>query len=232
MITTFQEYKNTFQERLEAHKAAYVDFDDETFIETETKQYSFYHRTIIWILQNECEDDIFPEKRNLSDRYFSTNAKETINLEALMEGQELFAYDNEVQKFVLRRLTSGNEILYKYDFDLGGKLEISFRKILKYLNSKKEELSISKENVSEKIKFHGTQTEFIELIKALILNDNLKGVQKEIIQKCGKFFDITTPNHDKLISDLSQRNNGSETLFIDKLKSSLLKHIQHKAEKK
>ncbi len=77
-----------------------------------------------------------------------------------------------------------------------------------------------------KHKFHGSQTEFIELIKALIVNRNLKGTQKNIIGDLAEFFDIEIKNQDKLIQDIKNRNNGSEALFLEKLKSSLLDYIK------
>src|SRR5690606_8624950 len=52
---------------------------------------------------------------------------------------------------------------------------------------------------SNEIKFRGTHTEFIELVKALIENGNLKGTQKEIIENLSKFFQIEIKNPDKII---------------------------------
>lgn len=75
--------------------------------------------------------------------------------------------------------------------------------------------------ITSKYKFHGTQTEFIELIKALVENGNLKGVQKDIINDLSAFFDIEIKHPNKLIQDIRKRNIGSETLFLDKLNSSL-----------
>jgi len=89
-------------------------------------------------------------------------------------------------------------------------------------------LSKDEENVlqqyqtkKEKVTFNFTQTEIIELTKALIQNGNIKGKQKEIIQIVSSFFETEVNNQDKIITDLSKRNNGSETLFLDKLKTSL-----------
>lgn len=71
----------------------------------------------------------------------------------------------------------------------------------------------------------GGQTELIELIKALIVNGNIKGIQKDIINEITSFFNIDIKHPDKLIVDIKNRNTGSETLFIDKLKSSLYDYI-------
>lgn len=111
-----------------------------------------------------------------------------------------------------------------------------FRNII---NSKIKELSppIKQEgntiqNNSASVKFHGTQTQFVELVKALITNGNIKGVQKDIFQILSQVFDIQLNNHEKTISDIANRNNGSETLFLNELQKSLTSHIQLKSENK
>lgn len=75
------------------------------------------------------------------------------------------------------------------------------------------------------LKWKGSQTELIELTKALIENGNLKGTQKEIIQTISDFFGVEMKNPDKLLTDIKKRNIGSETLFLDKLKSSLYNYL-------
>ncbi len=81
------------------------------------------------------------------------------------------------------------------------------------------------QTITNNLKWQGTQTELIELIKALIENGNIKGTQKDIINNLSEFFGIKINNPDKLINDIKKRNNGSETLFIDKLKTSLFNYI-------
>lgn len=78
---------------------------------------------------------------------------------------------------------------------------------------------------NQKLTWHGNQTEFIELVKSLIENNNLRGIQKEIIENLSRYFGIQINHPDKLIQDIKKRNTGSETLFIDKLKSSLYDFI-------
>lgn len=81
------------------------------------------------------------------------------------------------------------------------------------------------------LNWKGTQTEFIELIKALIENGNIKGTQTEIISKLSKVFNIDIKHPNKLITDIKKRNNGSETLFLDKLQKSLLDYITQEKKK-
>jgi hypothetical protein len=81
------------------------------------------------------------------------------------------------------------------------------------------------------LKWNGTQTEFIELVKSLIENGNVKGTQTEIISKLSNVFNIEVNNPNKLINDLKLRNIDSETLFLDRLKKSLFDYITFEKKK-
>jgi hypothetical protein len=91
----------------------------------------------------------------------------------------------------------------------------------------KSDLDSSMLGNSSKIKWNGSQTELIELIKALIENNSIKGQnQKNTIYLFSKFLKMDIKNPDKIIQDVKKRNNGSETLFLDKLKTTLYDYIQ------
>ncbi|MGQ2982964.1 RteC domain-containing protein [Flavobacterium sp.] len=83
---------------------------------------------------------------------------------------------------------------------------------------------------SQAIKFHGTPTQLTELTKALIANGNLKGIQSEIFKKLSTFFNVEIKDPDQTINKIKNRNNGSETLFLDTLILSL-KQDQNKNSK-
>ena len=108
-------------------------------------------------------------------------------------------------------------------------LKIMFLKIIEFLETKKNEnkMKIEQKNNTEikTLNWNGTQTEFIELIKSLIENGNIKGTQTEIISKLSNVFNIEIKHPNKLITDIKTRNNGSETLFLDKLQKSLFDYI-------
>ena len=72
----------------------------------------------------------------------------------------------------------------------------------------------------------GTPTELMELIKALVETKKITGTQTEITEKLTRFFQIEIKYPHKLLQDIKNRNNGSETLFLDHLKETLLEHIQ------
>lgn len=88
-----------------------------------------------------------------------------------------------------------------------------------------ENYSIKDVNSNKSLKWHGSKIDLIELSKALVENGTLKGTQKDIIDSLGAFFDIDTTNQDKTINDMKKRNNGSETKFLNSLKSSLYNFI-------
>lgn len=111
-------------------------------------------------------------------------------------------------------------------------------RIKSFLEQRKQELenelntTLSRVPATENLlDWIGSQTEFIELIKALIENGNIKGTQTEIISKLSKVFNIDIKHPNKLITDIKKRNNGSETLFLDKLQKSLLDYITQEKKK-
>ncbi|MFH4968582.1 RteC domain-containing protein [Gaetbulibacter sp. M240] len=81
------------------------------------------------------------------------------------------------------------------------------------------------------VEWKGTQTELIELTKALIEAGIFQGKQKEIFKQIELVFETKLNNIDKTISTFNNRNNDNETIFIDKLKESLLNSIRNKLEK-
>lgn len=120
-----------------------------------------------------------------------------------------------------RAETINYQIIYiepRYDFD-GYPIPESF----------KIEPLTPKANFNIKpLKWEGSQTELIELTKALILTGKVKGLQKDIITTLTQFFQIEIKNPDKIIQDIKNRNRDSETLFLDQLKKALYDYIQEK----
>ena len=97
---------------------------------------------------------------------------------------------------------------------------LSFTKIIEFLDIKKQ--NPKNEN---NLNWNGSQIEFIELVKALIENGNIKGTQTETIKSLSNIFNFKINNENKTINDIKNRNNGSETLFLDKLKKTLFDYI-------
>lgn len=85
---------------------------------------------------------------------------------------------------------------------------------------------IKTEKISKKtIDFTGTQVQLMELVKALIENKSVRGKQKDIVKDFTDFFGLEVKSPDKIIQDIKNRNTGSETLFLNDLKSSLMQFI-------
>jgi hypothetical protein len=130
------------------------------------------------------------------------------------ELMEYYNYSIEVGKFV---------VCWDYILNNSSLFEEIFN--LNYTEEK------TASQIDSTLNWNGTQTAFIELVKALIENGNIKGTQTEIISKLSNIFNIKINNEDKLINDLKIRNHGSETLFLDKLQKSLFDYITHEKKK-
>jgi len=76
-------------------------------------------------------------------------------------------------------------------------------------------------NIKSDLKFKFTQTELVELTKALIDNKNIQGTQVKIFEYISEVFNTEINNEDQKIQNIKGRNNGSETIFLDKLKNKI-----------
>lgn len=93
------------------------------------------------------------------------------------------------------------------------------------LNEKKASIEVLKNNT---LQWYGTQSELIELTKALIENGNLKGKQKDIFEKIQKIFNVKLNHIDQAITKFNSRNQENDTKFLDTLKASLTNYIKAK----
>lgn len=76
-----------------------------------------------------------------------------------------------------------------------------------------------------KLNWNGTQTELIELLKAIVESKKIDGTQTEIIKAFSLFLGVEIKNPSKLINDIKLRNWESRTLFLDNLKSNLTQFL-------
>lgn len=219
IITTFEKYKESYEVRLENHKATYIDFDELHFINSELGFYNGCYATANVTQQRLIVNN--PDYSEYQYRYMNE-----FEYNEIWQIDSKFSENYEIKSLIKderKWLTDG------YNIEICDQLTTSFSKIIEYLNIKINTRANS--NGFQKVKFHGSQTEFIELIKALTENGNLKGIQKDNIEFCSKFFDIEIKNPDQTLTKLKSRNNGSETLFLDKLKISLFNHITVETKK-
>jgi len=104
------------------------------------------------------------------------------------------------------------ELIFKYEFK-------NWRKFIELIDEKLNDSPTIKK--IETLKWKGTKADFVELSKALILSDMFNGTQKEIVEKLSAFLEIDIKNYDQKLIQIKGRNNGSETLFLNKLKQNL-----------
>ncbi len=150
-------------------------------------------------------------------------------------------YLKKILKFQLRRKKGSENITLRISFNIGNfyNFRKAHNKINNYIDKYIENGQPQPEQVQEqtketipteqiqkpKFKTNITQTELIELVKALIENGTISGTQKDIIKDFADFFGIKVNNPNKLITDIKGRNSESETLFLDKLRNSLMDYI-------
>lgn len=131
-------------------------------------------------------------------------------------GSDIDAVISESQLYTFHYI----DFLDSFDYKKRDRSILSFTKIIEFLDIKKQDPK--NEN---NLNWNGTQIEFIELVKALIENGNIKGTQTETIKSLSNIFNFKINNENKTINDIKNRNNGSETLFLDKLKKTLFDYI-------
>ena len=87
------------------------------------------------------------------------------------------------------------------------------------------------------IYWNGNQTEFMELVKALIESESIKdakikGKQKELIEALSEVFNIHIKNPDKLLQDIKDnRLNDNKTILLDRLKNGLNSWLDQKTSR-
>lgn len=114
----------------------------------------------------------------------------------------------------------------KYNYSVKRKLEIINSKIIEL--TKVDEISATNltETINTRFKSNISPTELVELVKALIESKVVNGTVKEIFEDFSKFFNVELKNPHKTFQDIKSRELGNETLFLDKLKSTLYDTIQ------
>ena len=227
LITTLKEYKETYSSRLENHVSKYEDYDELHFINNELYVYQNCFSTANVSERRVMEyNSDFEGYRSyyLNDFEFDEiNNKEP-------KGRENYTV-KDIIKNESKFLTDG------YDLEICNQLTTSFLKITSFLESKLLEIESNEQktiHTDKTLNWIGTQTELIELTKALIENGNIKvknGEQGKTIEAISHFFSFPINNPNKLISDLKIRSNDSETLFLNQLKKSLFNYITREKKK-
>ena len=203
IIYSYKEYEEKYSVLLDNYFLEYKEVEEIDFINSEIENYDICLRIV-----NLPIDQVF-------NRWFRIETGTNLKAFSISEKTFNFIFEDENEKYYYK--------IYSDFRESSGEVEkkvkqsrLSFAKIISLLETKKSGIGTNSQMVmtTENIlKWHGDKTHFIELIKALIENENIKGNQKEIINKLSNVFNIEIKHQDKLINDLKLRNNGSETLF-------------------
>lgn len=215
IIYSSKEYEEEYPLLFDKYYLEYKEVEEIDFINNEIKNYSICLQ-IVNLPIDQAFDRWFRIETGTDLKTFSISEK-TFNI--IFEDENKKHYHKIYNDF--RESSDGMEKKVKQS-------RLSFAKIISFLETKKSEIVTNSQIIMEAentLNWNGNQTEFIELIKALIENGNIKGTQTEIISKLSTVFNIDIKNQNKLINDLKLRSNGSETLFLDKLKKSLYNYI-------
>lgn len=174
-----------------------ITFDEIRYFLANTKNKRFSNPVFVWTLLEEVE--LLDKHSKFNYNFIKKSSNASDNKIALKYHQVLIIHCRSFLKFIYKTIVKNN-----------------FSEIIK---------PESKELILPIVQWESNQTELMELVKSLIEHGSVKGKQKDIITSFSQFFNINVNNPDKLLTDIKKRNNGSETLFLDKLKSSFLGYI-------
>jgi len=96
--------------------------------------------------------------------------------------------------------------------------------IVKYLKKQPNQMNISR---PKNLTFHLSQTELIELVKALLLAGKIKGFDKDAYEYLSIIFQVPLKtNASSTLQQIKGRNNDVATKFLDRLKRGLLDWLE------
>lgn len=142
-----------------------------------------------------------------------------------------FDYSKKTESLTeIKYLSLKNEAFFvdKKGVTIASKIDLEIEKLQKLNEIKRIKIISPTDKTVNTIQWKGDKSEFLELIKALIVNGNIDintNSQKETITVLSKVFNIEIKNPDQALTKIKNRNNGSETLFLNKLKKSLFDYI-------
>jgi hypothetical protein len=197
-----------FTENLELLEKEEIDFDENEYIKR------------IYLYQ--CE--IFSSNRHKN--------RETIyNYIAYLNDENYKLFSSIIRKRIeyLEKLLfkKGIEVITTKPYGDSTRVNREFKKHINIM-IENDSLKPIKPTNKNTLKWTGEQTEFIELFKALILNGSITGTGNQLdkINQLASLLNFEINNPYKLLNDIkTTRNNGSETLFLDKLKKTFYDYI-------
>lgn len=197
-----------FKERLEVAEKREIDFDENEYI----KKIYLYECGILSSNRHTYRETVYNYITDLND-----------------ENYKLF------RSILKKRIEYLEKLLFKKGIEVittkpyGDSPRVN-REFKKHINTmiENDNLNSTKPTNKNTLKWTGEQTEFIELFKALILNGSITGTGNQLdkINQLASLLNFEINNPYKLLNDIkTTRNNGSETLFLDKLKKTFYDYI-------
>lgn len=142
------------------------------------------------------------------------------SLEQLKSGEiwfKIYPYNIEREKPNIKSIVEAATLL-EYNSFLTNEIELIKQDNSKSVNS----MQLDDKNI--RLKWNGKKTELVELIKSLIEHGSIEGSGVELAEIFGNFFRIELNNFDQTVQKIANRSQGSETLFLDKLKTSFINY--------
>ena len=146
--------------------------------------------------------------------------------------ETLIYSSNTIKK--IRQSSNSNEHIHNaidYFILLSKELENFIKFIEPHYTKPQQPKQIESKNRTKQLKWYGSQSELIELTKALIENGNLKGKQEDIFKEIQENFNFKLNNIDQAITKFNTRTEETETKFLNSLKKSLSEYISNKLNK-
>jgi hypothetical protein len=235
IITEFLFGLNEIKNRMKEHHNKILEsaFRDEYF-----SQYTFdYYKIVIFIeryiafCKVHIPDIIYQYSFDMQKELFYGKNDLEKRMQIIKNHLSMIYFNEKYDKVSNGCVFGGNDFGIIYAINQNDTKKFFESEILKEEYQKLKDTSSDKKEYFidtsiDPIVWNGTPTELIELIKALIENRSIKGdSQKKIISSFTKFLNIDIKHPDKLIQDIRKRNNKSETLFLDKLQTTLYDYI-------
>lgn len=222
LITTFKKYKESYDNGLENHNAVYEDYDELHFINSELEFYQICYETA-----NVTEQRLIVNNKDYTEyeyRYINEFEYNDINQidSNINENYDIKNLIKDDSKF----LSDG------YNLEICKQLTTSFTKIISFLETKKSGIGTNSHpimKVENTLNWQGSELEFAELVKALIMSKKLNPefLQNKIFERMKLFFNVKDFSESDKLKEIRNRTN-TPTPLINVLEISLTIWIENK----
>lgn len=211
LITTFKEYKETYQTRLENHLAEYVDYDELHFLESEL---TYYDTCLQTATVTEYKIPVFDSNHIIDFDYKYLNK---IEAEEKTENSKTNCITENYDVAKLTKI-DGSILTDGYNLKKCKQLKVSFNKIIEFLQEK--EIIINKRNEYQSI-FNQPDTTILAMLDGI----EIPKADTEKIQQSEKYLYLKETAKE-YIEKYDKRLKG----FIDELEADEMDYIKKEME--